>query len=104
MAKSVQKNQKTKPKPKQQEFVTVTFAKDIEEAKDYEALLKTNDIPTMTKEFSEETASIKGIAIMVPEDFIDEAHVVIDSQNAYDDFYDLAIEDEFADDFHDDEF
>ena len=31
---------------------------------------------------------------MVPEDFLDEAHVVIESQDAYDDFYDFAMEDE----------
>ena len=42
---------------------------------------------------------------MVPEDFLDEAHVIIESQNAYDDFYDFAIEDEdFASDLFEDEF
>jgi hypothetical protein len=43
--------------------------------------------------------SSKGIAIMVPEDFLDEAHVVIESQDAYDDFYDFALEDEDDGDF-----
>ena len=31
---------------------------------------------------------------MVPEECLDEAHVVIESQDAYDDFYDFALEDE----------
>ena len=43
--------------------------------------------------------STKGIAVMVPEDSLDEAHVVIESQDAYDDFYDLALEDEEDNDF-----
>ena len=31
---------------------------------------------------------------MVPEDYLDEAHVIIESQGAYDDFYDFALEDD----------
>jgi len=31
---------------------------------------------------------------MVPEEYLDEAHVVIESQQAYDDFYDFALDDE----------
>ena len=45
---------------------------------------------------------------MVPEEYIDEAHVVIESQQAYDDFYDFALEEEneedFDEDFFDDEY
>jgi len=41
---------------------------------------------------------------MVPEEFLDEAHVVIESQDAYDDFYDLALEDEEETDFDSDLF
>ncbi|KKK44006.1 hypothetical protein LCGC14_3167660 [marine sediment metagenome] len=82
-----------------QDFVVVTFAMDIEQAKDYETLLKNDDIPAVIKEQNEELMSTKGIAVMVPEDFLDEAHVVIESQDAYDDFYDLALEDEEDSDF-----
>jgi hypothetical protein len=35
---------------------------------------------------------------------VDEAHVVIESQDAYDDFYDLGIEDESEDDLEGDIF
>jgi hypothetical protein len=31
---------------------------------------------------------------MVPEEFVDKAYVIIESQDAYDDFYDMAIDDE----------
>ncbi len=104
MVKRSQKAQKTQSKL--QELVIVTFAEDIEQARDYETLLKANDIPILIKEQSqnEESANTKGIAVMVPEDFLDEAHVVIESQDAYDDFYDLALEDEDSDDFNGDIF
>ena len=49
-----------------------------------------------------------GVAIMVPEDSLDEAHVVIESQDAYDDFYYYTLEGEddvdFDPDYCDDEF
>jgi hypothetical protein len=41
---------------------------------------------------------------MVPEDFLDEAHVVIESQDAYDDFYDFTLEEENEEDFDTDIF
>ena len=93
-----------KTQGKLQEFVVVTFADDLEQARDYETLLKTNDIPAVLKEQDEQSMSTKCVAIMVPEDFLDEAHVVIESQDAYDDFYDFAIEDEDDSDFDSDLF
>lgn len=91
-----------------QELGIVTFTEDIEQARDYEILLKNNDIPVMIKEHQESSMDNKSFAIMVPEDYLDEAHVVIESQDAYDDFYDLALEDEDEDeldsDFFDDDF
>ncbi len=89
---------------KLQDFVVVTFAEGWEQAKDYETLLKNNDIPAMIREQHEQSMSDKAVAVMVPEDFLDEAHVVIESQDAYDDFYDSAIEDEDDDDFDSDLF
>ncbi len=91
---------------KPQDFVVVTFAEGWEQAKDYETLLKNNDIPAMIKEQAEEPTNDKAVAVMVPEDFLDEAHVVIESQDAYDDFYDSAIEDEgdFDSDLFEDDF
>ena len=102
MAKRTSKAQKSQPEL--QEFVVVTFAEDLEQARDYETLLKTNDIPATIKEQDEPSTNAKGIAVMVPEDFLDEAHVIIESQDAYDDFYDFALEDEDNDDFDSDLF
>ena len=41
---------------------------------------------------------------MVSEEFIDEAHVIIESQHTYDDFYDFSMEDEGEIDFESDYF
>lgn len=96
MAKRFPKGRKSQTKV--QELVTVAFANNTEQAKDYETVLKSNDIPVIIKE-QDEQENGKVIAVMVPEDFLDEAHVVIESQDAYDDFYDLALEDEDESDF-----
>jgi hypothetical protein len=93
-----------KPQAKVQELVTVAFADNADQARDYETVLKSNDIPVIIKEQDEQETNGKVIAVMVPEDFLDEAHVVIESQDAYDDFYDLALEDEDEGDFDSDLF
>jgi hypothetical protein len=76
------------------ELIVVTFAEDMEQAKEYETLLEANGIPATIKKQGGESTDTDGIAVMVPEDYLDEAHVVIESQDAYDDFYDFALEDE----------
>jgi hypothetical protein len=102
MAKRSKKNRKSQSNL--QDFVVVTFVDDAEQAKEYETLLKANDIPVVINEQYEQSSGIKGIAVMVPEDYLDEAHVVIESQDAFDDFYDFALEDENDDDFDSDLF
>lgn len=103
MAKRPPKTQKSRPKLK--DLVVVAFAEDMEQAKNYETLLKGNDIPAIIREQSpEESQGPKGIAVMVPEDFLDEAHVIIESQDAYDDFYDLSMEEESEEDVDSDVF
>ena len=95
-------------KKEHQEFVVVAYAEDLEQARNYEALLKNNDIETIVKERHDKSTGAKTIAVMVPEDSLDEAHVVIESQDAYDDFCDYALEDEEDDDldtdFYDEDF
>ena len=97
MTKRSKKDEKSQARVK--DFVVVTFVDDLERAREYETLLRVNDIPAVIKEQLDPSMSTKGIAIMVPEDFLDEAHVVIESQDAYDDFYDFALEDDTEGDF-----
>jgi hypothetical protein len=106
MTKRMDKNGSGHTKVK--DVVVVTLLSDLEQAKEYETLLRLNDIPALIKEQFDPSGENKGFAIMVPEDYLDEAHVVIESQDAYDDFYDLALDDDsdldFDADMFDDEF
>ncbi len=76
------------------EYVVVALVDDMDQAKEYETLLRLNDIPAVIKEQLEGGTDGKAVAIMVPEDFLDEAHVVIESQDAYDDLCDYTMDDE----------
>jgi len=102
MEKYHRKTQKSQAHP--QELAVLTFVENMEQARNYETLLKTNDIPAMIREQHEQSEHSKSIAIIVPEEFVDEAHVVIESQDAYDDFYDITLGDEDSDDFDSDFF
>ncbi len=76
------------------EYVVVAYVDDMEQAREYETLLRLNDIPAVIWEQLDGGADGKAVAIMVPEDFLDEAHVVIESQDAYDDLCDFSMDDE----------
>lgn len=106
MGRPMDKNENGQAKLK--DLVVLTLLGDIEQAHEYETLLKLNDIPAAVREQTGPNGEDKGVAVMVPEDCLDEAHVVIESQDAYDDFYDYALEDEddidFDPDYLDDEF
>jgi len=81
-----------------QELVMVATASTMDEAKENETLLKNNEIPAMVKQRPNEFGEGTHYAVLVPEDMADEAHVIIESQDAYDDFYDLGLNDESEDD------
>ena len=104
MAKS---HKKSPQRSLAEELVTVAFAEDMDQAREYRQLLKENDIPATIKNTAR-TPNDSCFAVMVPEDCLDEAHVIIESKDAYRDFCDYAFEDdgdEFADDrFEDEEF
>ena len=89
-----------------QELVAAVFAEDMEQAETYKALLKSDGISATIKPQNEGTDESMStvFALMVPEEFLDEAHVVIESQNAYEDFYDFTSEDENEKDFDSDLF
>ena len=101
MTKRSRKGQKSQAKL--QGYVVVTFAEDLDQARDYESLLNVNDVP-VTIEDQQDQMGNSEIAVMVPEEFLDEAHVIIESQHTYDDFYDVTMEDENEIDFESDYF
>ena len=86
-----------KPATSLQEFVTVAFAEDMELAKHYKKILNENEIPAAIRT-SQEASTAPGIAVTVPEDNLDEAHILIESQASHDSFYDLAFSDDSYDD------
>jgi hypothetical protein len=71
------------------DLAIVTYVSDMDQAREYETVLRLNDIPAMIKEKLDPSGD-NNVAILVPEDYLDEAHVVIESQNSYDDFYDFS--------------
>ncbi|MBW8017177.1 MAG: DUF2007 domain-containing protein [Planctomycetes bacterium] len=75
-------------------FVTVAFAEDIDLANQYKELLNDSEIPAAVKTRPDAEVSFQGIAVMVPEDYLDEAHVIIANQSSMGDFYDLAFSDD----------
>jgi hypothetical protein len=98
--KQDRKQMKTKKEKKQgqvnssMELVTVAFAEDMDLAKEYRDMLKENEIPCAIKAKSNPASDFDGVAILVPEDFLDEAHELIESKSSVADFYDLAFGDD----------
>ena len=83
-----------------EELVTVAFAEDMELAKQYQELLRNNEISVQIKRQPEMGQSgFSDIAIMVPEDSLDEAHALISEKASYDDFFDLILDDQEYDKF-----
>jgi len=103
------RNKKRTGRTPVKEFVTVAFAEDMELAKQYKKLLNEDEIPVAIKAPTAAEASehLPGIAVMVPEDNLDEAHLLIESQGSYGDFYEMVFnenENEDVDDgFYDEE-
>jgi hypothetical protein len=102
MAKRSKKGHRAQAKL--QGYVVVAFADDLEQAREFKSLLEVNDVSAIISEQKESAIGSKEIAVMVPEDFLDEAHVIIESQQAYDDFYDYALEEGEGGDFDDELF
>ncbi len=96
MAKSKKKRHRSSTALK--ELVTVAFPEDADLAAQYKQLLNDNDIPAAIKSRPDPDLPFQGIAVMVPEDYLDEAHVIIESQSSIGDFYDMAFDDDNYDD------
>lgn len=105
MGKPMDSNEKGQAKVK--DLVVLASLSDVDQAREYETILRLNDIPAVVKEHVGPGGEDKGVDVLVPEEYLDEAHVVIESQDAYDDFYDYALDDEddldFDPDYLDDE-
>ena len=74
-----------------QDCIAVKVTDNQEEAELFLALLNINHVPATLKR---EAANINQIAVMVPRDFLDEAHVVIEGQYDDEDFFSLLSDNE----------
>ena len=80
-------------------FRTVTCAENWEQAEEYESWLKINRIPAQLKPQGDSSLSGIGIAVMVPHALWEQARIVIQFQDDYDDLDDpVALDDEDDDD------
>jgi hypothetical protein len=84
MTKRTRKSGKASSSTK--ELVVVAAANSMDEAKDYEAILRNNKIKAVIKQQQDEFTEDKRYVVMVQEDLADEANVIIESQNSYDDY------------------
>ncbi|MHC4386228.1 MAG: putative signal transducing protein [Planctomycetota bacterium] len=77
------------------DFVTVAFAEDMELARQYQELLESNEIKIRIKRQPNMAESgFSDIAIMVPEESLDEAHALISERVSYDDFFEMTFDDQ----------
>ena len=92
--------QKQGTKTSMNDLVTVAFAEDMELAKQYKEMLKESEIQAVIKS-PVDSSSFPGIAVMVSENNLDEAHVLIESQGSSDSFFDLAFNEDSYDGLND---
>lgn len=71
------------------DFVTIAYAEDLDLARQYKKLLNNCNIPAAIKDHPDPESPFPGVAVMVPEDYIDEAHSLIESEGSFPDFYDM---------------
>lgn len=81
------------------EYVTVAIADDVDLADEYRDILAKNNIPAVTATQRSYSSVILGIAVMVPESYLEQAQEIIESRQEFDYFLDEAFNDpdEFGD-------
>ena len=82
------KSSKRTGKASMQEYVTVAFAEDLELARQHKKMLEDNGIPAVVKQPDPAAGSTPGIAVMVTEEDLDQAHSLIASQASFEEFFD----------------
>ena len=87
------KGDRSTTRSKEKDYVIVTVVEDMGRARDCKDVLEENDIPAIVRE-QEGFSGERCIAILVPEEHLDEAHVIVESQDTYDDFYDMSMDEE----------
>lgn len=73
-------------------LVTVAFAEDMELAEQYKRQLLENSIPAAIEALSDQKKMpMAEVAVMVPEEFLEQAYTFLSRQAACDDFFDMVF-------------
>ncbi len=86
------KKHNSKEPPK--DYVVVFSGSDMEEIEDIKILLEMNGITVFIGGNEDNTPEEGSITVMVPKKQKDMADAIIETYDAYDDFYDFSLEDE----------
>jgi hypothetical protein len=88
------KEQNNKSKSALKDYVIVAIAEDIDLANEYRDVLAKNNIPAVTATQKNYSSAVLGIAVMVPENYLEHAQEIIESHQEFDHFIDDAFNDE----------
>ncbi len=88
------KERNDKSKSALKEYVTAAIAEDVDLANEYRDILARNNIPAVTATQRNYASTVLGIAVMVPENFLEQAQDIIESCQEFDHFIDDAFNDE----------
>lgn len=75
------------------DYLTVAIAEDVDLANEYKNILAKNNIPAIATTQRSYSSDVLGIAIMVPESFVEQAQDIIESSQEFDSFLDDAFND-----------
>ncbi len=76
-----------------EDYVTIAIAEDIDLANEYRDILVKHDIPAVTATQRSYSSAVLGTAVMVPENYLEQAQEIIESQQNFDNFLDDAFND-----------
>lgn len=105
MGKAPHKDKAFTTDAQEKEFVAVAVVDDVDQANTFKLWLEENDIPVVIRE-PDESAISDSISVTVPEEYLDEAHVVIESQTVYGDIIDMTLDDDMHtfDEYYDEDY
>ncbi len=82
-----------------EDYVAVAFAEDLDLAQHYKQLLAESEIPAAVRRSpSPGGSAFSDIAVMVPEEYIEEAYAVIASESEHEDFFKMLFPEDQPDD------
>ncbi|MFA5292583.1 MAG: DUF2007 domain-containing protein [Phycisphaerae bacterium] len=76
-----------------EDYVTVAIAEDVDLANEYKDILAGHNIPAVIATQKSYSSEVIGTAVMVPENYLEQAQELIESEQSFDNFLDDAFND-----------